>query len=337
MLLQSQAAAFIRAGDVCGSGFSARRSGKVCALHTARVSSETLLAYWNQLPPEHRTALFSLPRHDFEAELDSCCRCCFGSLQMTKSIALDDNAGFAAMAQGGVLFIVRGLSTPCLVGFCSMQLRICKDCRYNVLAQYKLALSAGRKATGHGRASADGSSGSSHAAAAGGMHGGAMEPAPGPDSDSQPGSAATDDGANINGDGDASSSTAVAVVPAVPLLPVCEGFSLSVTDATVQLVGSDASMLLEEAEEIEDLKVCSSCKDVAVGALAYTPVHCIQNFKSDCDSIYTICWHPHPTCTWCGGCLRGRTAVRCGMRRRQSWHRRRCWMPSSSSSRPRCI
>ena len=36
---------------------------------------------------------------------------------------------------------------------------------------------------------------------------------------------------------------------------MCEGFSLSVTDVEVQLVGSDAAALLEEAEEIEDLKV----------------------------------------------------------------------------------
>ena len=73
-LLPCPALQFMTAGDVCGSGFNARRNGKVCALHTTRVSPETLLAYWGQLPAEHCTALFSLPRHDFEAELDSCCR-----------------------------------------------------------------------------------------------------------------------------------------------------------------------------------------------------------------------------------------------------------------------
>lgn len=63
------------AGDVCGSGFNPRKHGKVCHLHTSIVSSETLLSYWQQLPVEHREMLFSLPRHDFEAELDSCCTC----------------------------------------------------------------------------------------------------------------------------------------------------------------------------------------------------------------------------------------------------------------------
>ncbi len=36
-------------GDVCGSGFNAKRNGKVCALHTTCVSPETLLAYWDQV------------------------------------------------------------------------------------------------------------------------------------------------------------------------------------------------------------------------------------------------------------------------------------------------
>lgn len=42
------------------------------------------------------------------------------------------------------------------------------------------------------------------------------------------------------------------------LVNVCDGFWLSVTDASVQLIGSDAAALLEEAEEIEDLKVPST-------------------------------------------------------------------------------
>ena len=64
-----------RAGDVCGSGFNPRKHGKVCQLHTSLISGESLLSYWQQLPQEHREMLFSLPRHDFEAELDSCCTC----------------------------------------------------------------------------------------------------------------------------------------------------------------------------------------------------------------------------------------------------------------------
>jgi hypothetical protein len=106
-----------------------------------------------------------------------------------------------------------------------------------VLAQYKLALSAARKAAGHPRGSTDGDG--SRAAAT-------TEAAPG-----------TADGGSP--DAGPAGSKALAVVPAHPLLPVCEGFSLRVTDVTVELVGTDAAMLLEEAEEIEDLKVRAGC------------------------------------------------------------------------------
>lgn len=128
-----------------------------------------------------------------------------------------------------------------------MQLRICKDCRYNVLAQYKLALSAARKAGGHTRGSTDGDG----STAAVGGQGNGTQAAPG-----------TADGGSP--DVSPAGSRALAVVPAHPLLPVCEGFSLRVTDVTVELVGTDAAMLLEEAEEIEDLKVgaaaaCTYC------------------------------------------------------------------------------
>ena len=63
------------AGDICGSGFNPRKQGKVCDLHTNVVSTDALITYWDQLPVEHRQMLFSLPRHDFETELDSCCSC----------------------------------------------------------------------------------------------------------------------------------------------------------------------------------------------------------------------------------------------------------------------
>jgi hypothetical protein len=133
-----------------------------------------------------------------------------------------------------------------------MQLRICKDCRYNVLAQYKLALSAARKAAGHTRVSTDGN----------GSRAGSTEAAPGTPDGGGPetGSAGGGDRLAADSGGPASAaSKALAVVPAHPLLPVCEGFSLRVTDVTVELVGTDAAMLLEEAEEIEDLKVRAGC------------------------------------------------------------------------------
>ena len=65
----------VAAGDICGSGFNPRKQGKVCDLHTNVVSTDALITYWDQLPAEHRQMLFSLPRHDFETELDSCCSC----------------------------------------------------------------------------------------------------------------------------------------------------------------------------------------------------------------------------------------------------------------------
>ena len=72
--------------------------------------------------------------------------------------------------------------------------------------------------------------------------------------------AASSDSYAADSDGPAAATDrSLAMVPAQPLLPVCEGFSLRVTDATVELVGTDAAMLLEEAEEIEDLKVCHEC------------------------------------------------------------------------------
>jgi len=114
---------------------------------------------------------------------------------------------------------------------CSLQLRICKDCRYNVLAQYKLALAAGRKAAGLGRASTDGGGGKAV------------------------GTCGAESCANDDCAGGCETTLTVAPPPLAPLLPMCEGFSLAVTDASVQLVGTDAAVLLEEAEEIEDLKV----------------------------------------------------------------------------------
>ena len=63
------------AGDICGSGFNPRKHGKVCDLHTNVVSTDSLITYWDQLHAEHRAMLFSLPRHDFETELESCCSC----------------------------------------------------------------------------------------------------------------------------------------------------------------------------------------------------------------------------------------------------------------------
>jgi len=63
------------AGDICGSGFNPRKHGKVCDLHTNIVSTDSLITYWDQLHAEHRAMLFSLPRHDFETELESCCSC----------------------------------------------------------------------------------------------------------------------------------------------------------------------------------------------------------------------------------------------------------------------
>lgn len=116
---------------------------------------------------------------------------------------------------------------------CSLQLRICKDCRYNVLAQYKLALAAGRKAAGLGRASTDGGGGGGKAV----------------------GTCGADSCANDGCAGGCETTLTVAPPPSAPLLPMCEGFSLAVTDANVQLVGTNAAVLLEEAEEIEDLKV----------------------------------------------------------------------------------
>lgn len=144
---------------------------------------------------------------------------------------------------------------------CSMQLRICRDCRFNVVAQYKLALSVGRKAAGHARNSLDGGSrangGSGKAAVSSGDSASQEAPCHGDGCGCSDGAAASDDSSSAaaGADGAAACCDARAVVPAGPLLPVCEGFSLSITDAAVQLVGSDAAMLLEEAEEIEDLKV----------------------------------------------------------------------------------
>ena len=47
----------------------------MCDLHTNVVSTDSLITYWDQLHAEHRAMLFSLPRHDFETELESCCSC----------------------------------------------------------------------------------------------------------------------------------------------------------------------------------------------------------------------------------------------------------------------
>ncbi len=98
---------------MCGSGFNARRSGKVCALHTTRVSPETLLAYWGQLPPDHQTALFTLPRHDFEAELDSCCRCAQPPAAASFGKALLNNVGFSAF------YISDHITRFCVLTICS--------------------------------------------------------------------------------------------------------------------------------------------------------------------------------------------------------------------------
>lgn len=206
---------FMTAGDVCGSGFNPKRSGKVCALHTTCVSPETLLAYWDQLPAEHRTALLTLPRHDFEAELESCC---------------------------------------------SLQLRICKDCRFSVVGQYKIALAAGRKTTAATAAAAAKDAASKETFADYG------EGAVGHEHCSENccshlGSSLTLDA--LDADVCDCCTTSCAAVEAMGrhLVNVCDGFWLSVTDTSVQLIGSDAAALLEEAEEIEDLKASETGDD----------------------------------------------------------------------------
>lgn len=207
---------FMTAGDVCGSGFNTKRSGKVCALHTTCVSPETLLAYWDQLPAEHRTALLTLPRHDFEAELESCC---------------------------------------------SLQLRICKDCRFSVVGQYKIALAAGRKTTAAAAAAA-----AKEAASCAGSPTACAKNVLVHDRCSE-NCCSHLDGAlpldALGGNVCDCCTTSCAAVEAMGrhLVSVCDGFWLSVTDTSVQLIGSDAVALLEEAEEIEDLKASETGDD----------------------------------------------------------------------------
>ncbi len=67
--------------------------------------------------------------------------------------------------------------------------------------------------------------------------------------------------------------TAAAEAAGQHLLHVCDGFWLAVTDASVQLIGSDAAALLEEADEIEDLRVGflaapPSCASACAAALS---------------------------------------------------------------------
>jgi hypothetical protein len=177
-----------------------------------------------------------------------------------------------------------------------MQLRICKDCRYNVLAQYKLALSAGRKSTGHTRGFVDEDS----STAASGGSGVGIEAAPGTADSSSHGHSPVESSGSLTADGDAPAavmSKALAVIPAQPLLPVCEGFSLRVTDATVELVGTDAAMLLEEAEEIEDLKVCCACACLFLTCISHHVQVCACSLDMQHARLLVVIWHG--LVVWC--------------------------------------